>query len=152
MIFAYVKLASYKTLHYFNMARRRRKRVKSTPVKKTGLTKSLIVGIIVVAAVFLLGFTLLSKKTSVKLPVLTPPVTVSPQAPTPTPTSGLPVKKLPDTAGEPFSYTVKQNDTLFGIGMTFCNNKAAWLDLAEENNLDYPYILHKGETLTLSCP
>lgn len=135
------------------MARRRRKRVKSTPVEKTRLTRSLIIGVIVVAAVALLAFALLSKKTSFKLPAPTPTPT-----PTPTltpiqsgPTPSLPVKKLPDTAGEPFSYTVTQNDSLYGIGMTFCEDKAAWVYLAEENNLVEPYILHKGETLTVSC-
>lgn len=126
------------------MARRRTKRVKTTP--------SLIVGVIAVAAVALLGFALFSKKAPFELPGLTPLPTVSPQAPMPTPSPSLPVKKLPDTAGEPFSYTVKQNDSLYAIGMTFCDDKAAWVYLAEENNLVEPYILHKGETLTLSCP
>lgn len=160
----YVKLASYKnkTLHYFNMARRRTKRVKTAPVKQKRLEKNLftqvnvrnlIAGVIVVTVVAFLGFGLLSKKAPLKLPVpaLISPPAVSP-AITPTPTPSLPVKKLPDTAGEPFSYTVKQNDSLYAIGLTFCDNKAAWIDLAEENNLDYPYILHNGETLTLSCP
>lgn len=132
------------------MARRRRKRVKSTPVEKTRLTRSLIVGFIVVAAVALLGFAFLSKKALFELPGLTPSLVVSPESPTPTP--GLPVKKLPDTAGEPFSYTVAQNDSLYAIGMTFCDDKAAWVYFAEENNLAEPYILHKDDTLTLSCP
>lgn len=146
MIFTYVKLASYKTktLHYFNMARRRTKRVKTTP--------SLIIGVIAVAAVALLAFALLSKKAPFEIPGLTPLPTVSPEVPTPTPTPGLPVKKLPDTAGEPVFYTVAQNDSLYAIGMTFCDDKAAWVYLAEQNNLIEPYILHKGETLTLSCP
>lgn len=126
------------------MARRRTKRVKTTP--------SLIVGVIAVAAVALLGFAFFSKKAPFEIPGLTPPATVSPQAPTATPSPSLPVKKLPDTAGEPFSYTVKQNDSLYGIGMTFCDDKAAWVYLAEQNNLAEPYTLHKGETLTLSCP
>lgn len=126
------------------MARRRTKRVKTTP--------SLFVGTIVVATVALLVFAFLSKKVPFELPGLAPSLTVSPEAPTPTPTSSLPIKKLPDTAGGPFSYTVKQNDSLYAIGMTFCDDKTAWVYLAEQNNLLYPYTLHKGETLTISCP
>lgn len=138
------------------MARRRTKRVESTPIEKKRDVRSLIVGAVVVVAVALLGFAFFAKKAPFKLPGLAPSPTVSPQALTPSPTGGptpgLPVKKLPDTAGEPFSYTVAQNDSLYAIGVTFCDDKAAWVYLAEENNLSYPYTLHKGETLTISCP
>lgn len=148
----YVKLASYKRkfLYYFDMARRRTQRIKTTLVEKKRDVRSLIVGAVVVAAVALLGFAFFEKKAPFELPGLAPSPAVSPQAPTPTP--GLPVKKLPDTAGEPFSYTVKQNDSLYALGVTFCDDKAAWVYLAEQNDLTEPYTLRAGETLTLSCP
>lgn len=135
------------------MARRGRPR-KIVEVK--GNYRNLIIGAVVVLLVLVGAWTFFFKKPLFELPPLTPPATVSPEAPTPPPAGGptpsLPVKKLPDTAGEPFSYTVKKNDSLYGIGMTFCDNKAAWLDLAEQNKLSYPYILRAGETLTISCP
>ena len=50
-----------------------------------------------------------------------------------------------------FLVKYKEFATLFGIGKLFCNDNAAWIDLAEKNALYPPYILHKGDNLTISC-
>lgn len=61
------------------------------------------------------------------------------------------VNTLPFTAGDTFTYTVKERDTLFSIGKVFCNSNAAFLELAERNNIYPPYTLHRGDTLEISC-
>ena len=61
------------------------------------------------------------------------------------------VKKLPMTSGENIEYTIKKGDTLYSIGLTFCNEKSSWTDIAEQNRLTSPYKLYSGNTLTFSC-
>lgn len=61
------------------------------------------------------------------------------------------IKNLPNTSGESFTYTVKQNDNIAKLGMVFCNDKAAWIYLASKNNLSYPYVIHPKETIQISC-
>ena len=61
------------------------------------------------------------------------------------------VKKLPLTSSEKFEYIVKKGDTLYSIGTTFCNHKAAWIDIVEDNKLTENYKLYSGNVLTISC-
>lgn len=62
------------------------------------------------------------------------------------------IKKLPFTASEPVSYTLKEGDSLAKLGSVFCNDKRAWMYLEQLNNLNEPYMLHPGDIITISCP
>ncbi len=74
---------------------------------------------------------------------------VIPTSPSAT-TSAL-VKKLPFTKSEPFLYSVREGDSVASIGTTFCDDPRAYLQIIEENNLIYPYILQVGDQLVISC-
>lgn len=141
--------------------------------------KNLIIGAAVVLGLVALVIAgILVRQGKLPQPRIVPPATETPPSPTPststrpegeekapgavtegqpgrpegTPAVKPPVKRLPQTAGESFGYTVRQNDSLYKLGMTFCNDKSAWVHLAEQNNLVYPYTLYASQVLTISCP
>lgn len=161
------------------MAKKKRKIKQSAPAyqrrdQKERITelvranrRNLLVGGAIVVAVALITLNSLNRKPTIPVtsqPGSTPtPTTTATATPSATPTQSeqstssgttkqtAPVKKLPLTAGEPFTYTVVQNDSLYKIGITFCNDKAAWIAIADQNNILSPYVLHQGNTLTISC-
>lgn len=55
----------------------------------------------------------------------------------------------PSTSAQSGSYTVKAGDTLYTIAAA---NGLRWTDLAVWNNIRPPYIIHPGQTLTMSKP
>lgn len=147
-----------------------RKRVKKQEfndiVEKYG--KQLIIGsIVLIAALGILSNQILKKKPSVIVSptptiAVTPSVTTTPQKTTDTAREALTnkvttpapklVTKLPLTKGETISYIVKKNDSIAKLGETFCNNKRAWITIAEDNNIYYPYTIQPGDILKISCP
>lgn len=80
-----------------------------------------------------------------------PSVTPPPSTKTPPNTISPTVTTLPNTSGQPFSYTVTGEDTLYSLGKTFCGTEEAWADIAEANDLDFPFKIHTGDVLTIAC-
>ncbi len=72
--------------------------------------------------------------------------------PTPQTDKNTVIAKLPFTKSEALTYTIKDNDSLAKLGITFCNDKRGYLYLEEQNNLIEPYTLHPGNTISISCP
>lgn len=70
---------------------------------------------------------------------------------TPTTTPGSPTPETTSSA-KSTTYVVKKNDSLAKIGMSFCNDKSAWVYIAEENKIyRAPYTVSEGQILTISC-
>lgn len=156
------------------MARKRTKKQNLSDIVET-YGRQLIVGTIVLVMVLAVLSTQLFKKKPSLVTNSTPTITVTstPTVATPSasptlktnqaainaltnpvtsPTAKQLVTKLPLTAGENISYTVKVGDNIAKLGETFCNDKRAWIQIAEDNKIYSPYTIQPGDILKISCP
>lgn len=61
------------------------------------------------------------------------------------------VDKLPHTSSSSVNYEVRKGDNLAKLGKLFCQDKRAWIHLAELNQISEPYILTVGDQVTINC-
>ena len=115
------------------------KRAKRKKIKKTSKTTSLFLGIVVIISLLVAinsFFTSISQQ---------------PQPEKSKAVLTIVKKPIEEPKNEQISYLVKKNDNLSKMAKNLCGNKSEWVLLAEKNNLMPPYVLHEGESLTISC-
>lgn len=57
----------------------------------------------------------------------------------------------PAKKNQPIAYKVSENDSLYAIGMRFCNDESEWLKIAETNSIYPPYTISTGDTVIVIC-
>lgn len=122
---------------------------KKSPKKKTRAIseqrKPLFLGLLV--CLIVLGTILMLTRQSI--PSTSPTPIALDATPTTTPSSPTPETT---SSAKSTTYVVKKNDSLAKIGLSFCNDKSAWVYIAEENKIyRAPYTVSEGQILTISC-
>lgn len=125
---------------------------KKSPKKKTRTIseqrKPLFLGLLV--CLIVLGTILMFARTPTPPTPSTSPTPIAFDA-TPTTTPSSPTPETTSSA-KSNTYVVKKNDSLAKIGLSFCNNKSAWVYIAEDNKIyRAPYTVSEGQILTISC-
>ncbi len=75
-------------------------------------------------------------------------LTVPNVTPIPTPAGQVSSASI-EAKPEKKSYTVQQDDTLWGVSLTTYGNGYRWMEIAQANNLSDPDLIYPGNVLTL---